>query len=410
MSTNKMADIDYKSLFRIRTVTCFVNLSKEDFVAESPRLLDTKVADAVHCIRKAEQALIREAYQIQTVRLATNSFGEWISKDVDRDLQRLDAVLAKHQIDFCSLGPATSIRQVDEICRKIVAASPRFSCSASLLATDVAMAQASARCIRDIAHSDAPDFLKDGLGNFRFCVASSDAYVPFFPVAKSDSNRHDGTLRFALGLENGALAQRLLSDCQSIQNIRKFETGMTQALKPLQAICQQSAKETNAMYIGMDTSLNPSLDDGGSVARAIEALVEVEQFGGPGTLAAAAAITKSIQSLPGILRTGYCGLMLPLCEDQRLAELASSGSLHIADLLSISSVCGVGVDTVPLAGDCSEKELTCLLLDVAGIADRWGKSLSCRVFPAPGKQMGDWTTFDSPYMTNARALPLSRYP
>jgi len=154
-------------------------------------------------------------------------------------------------------------------------------------------------------------------------------------------------------------------------------------------------------FVGIDTSLNPSLDEGGSVAKAIETLDEVESFGGPGTLSAVATITQSLQSLPNIC--GYSGLMLPLCEDQRLVELA----LPISQLLSISQVCGVGVDTVPVPGDCSETELACLLLDVAGLAHRWEKSLSCRVFPVPGKQAGDWTDFDSPYMVNAKILPIS---
>ena len=137
------------------------------------------------------------------------------------------------------------------------------------------------------------------------------------------------------------------------------------------------------------------------MAQAFENLDEVDIFGGPGTLAAAAAITQCLQSLPS--SCGYSGLMLPLCEDQRLAELG----LPISQMLSISQVCGVGVDTVPLPGDCSEKQLVSLLLDVAGLANRWGKSLSCRVFPVPGKKAGEWTTFDSPYMVNARILPLS---
>jgi uncharacterized protein (UPF0210 family) len=141
----------------------------------------------------------------------------------------------------------------------------------------------------------------------------------------------------------------------------------------------------------------------------MEALQEVKVFGGPGTLGAAAEITKALQSLPGILRTGYCGLMLPVCEDTRLASLANDNKereLRITDLLSISSVCGVGVDTVPVPGDCSKEELASLILDVAGIAGRWDKSLSCRVFPVPGKKAGDMTEFDSPYMVNCRVFSI----
>lgn len=192
---------------------------------------------------------------------------------------------------------------------------------------------------------------------------------------------------------------------------------------------------TSFKYLGIDTSLNPSLDDDrkGSVAGAIEELVEIDTFGSAGTIAAAASITTALQSLPGIITVGYCGLMLPVCEDHRLAELASlssslsspamncntdggtttttstiptTGPLRIADLLSISSVCGVGIDTVPLAGNVSKDRLTALILDVAGLAARWDKSLSCRVLPFAGKLPGDRTDFDSPYMINTNVFHL----
>jgi uncharacterized protein (UPF0210 family) len=178
--------------------------------------------------------------------------------------------------------------------------------------------------------------------------------------------------------------------------------------------------DIDVRYMGIDTSLNPSLDDGGSVARAIERLEEVRgNFGRAGTMAAASAITTSLQSIPDVLITGYCGLMLPVLEDRRLAELAGMSSegmdgdvgtgtsrLTIDKILCISSVCGVGVDTVPIPGNVDVDSLTSLILDVAALAGRWNKPLSCRVFPVPGKVAGEMTTFDSPYMCNSRIFDL----
>lgn len=156
----------------------------------------------------------------------------------------------------------------------------------------------------------------------------------------------------------------------------------------------------------MHASLNPSLDEGGSVADAIECLDEVRGvFGGAGSLAAAAAITAALQSIPDIETTGYCGLMLPVLEDRRLAELGRAQNfndrLSIQKLLCISSVCGVGIDTVPIPGNVTVDRLSSLILDVAALAGRWNKPLSCRVFPVPEGNAGDETTFDSPYMCNS---------
>ena len=140
-------------------------------------------------------------------------------------------------------------------------------------------------------------------------------------------------------------------------------------------------------------------------------LDEVKIFGGPGTVAAASQITTSLQSLPGIKLTGYCGFMLPVCEDSRLAQLSSNDTkgrqLRISDLLSISSVCGVGLDTVPIAGDCSKEDLSSIILDMAGVAFRWNKSLSARLFPVPNLKTGDMTAFDSPYLVNASVFSLN---
>jgi uncharacterized protein (UPF0210 family) len=172
---------------------------------------------------------------------------------------------------------------------------------------------------------------------------------------------------------------------------------MRKKLLPIQQICV-GLESDGIQYLGIDTSLNPSLDDGGSVAEAIECLDEVEVFGNPGTMAAAAAVTTALQSIPDIQTTGYRGLMLPVLEDRRLAELET---LTIQKLLCISSVCGVGIDTVPIPGDVSEKSLASIILDVAALACRWNKPLSCRVFPVPSRLAGMDTTFDSPYMCNS---------
>jgi uncharacterized protein len=480
----RMLDDEFssKTLLKIRTITCFVHLAP-DIKGESPndarwRLLllqhiDETLARAAHFLKAAQRAFVTSGgYSVQTLRIATNPFGEWLVTephhlfaDTKAQLQHLDTVLATHGIEFCALGPATTTQQVQDICPLIVAKSHRLSCSAVLHANDVIMARACASTIQSISRlgntpGSAAAHVSNGLGNFRFCVAancSNKTSIPFFPVAATCSSSssgggsdHDdkdgsptttsGLVGFAIGLENGVLANRLLAQCGSIQHISTvFKSGMHRVLLPIQAICkdiEKNATTTNGhggddrvfQFLGIDTSLNPSLVDAnnGSIAAAIEQLPEVAVFGGPGTIAAAAAITTCLQSLNNdITCTGYCGLMLPVCEDQRLVQLASGASgskeeeeeeeerrrcLQIPDLLSISSVCGVGIDTVPIAGDdvCQQQqqELTSLLLDVAGLAERWDKSLSCRVLPMPGKKVGDVTTFASSYMMNTKVMSL----
>ena len=401
---SNLPPVDYKSLFKIRTVTCFVSLVRQDF--QLATRVEAKLGNAIHVGKHVAQALQEDGYEVQTVRIATNSFSEWIStSDEQADLDRIDNILRQHDVEFCALGPAIKPEHVP-VCVQIVEHSPRFSCSASLRATDVVMATAIADAVLQISTLNHSDYLVNGLGNFRFCATTSKAHIPFFPAARAEPSETD-VISFAVGFENGSLAYHLLEQSRSIDNIQYFKTEYAQAVRPVQVICIDMATQLNVSYLGMDTSLNPSLDDAGSVARAMETLEQVKVFGGPGSLAAAACITQAIQSLPDIQLIGYCGLMLPLCEDARLAELSNTaGGLTISKLLSISHVCGVGIDTVPVPGDCPQRDLVALLLDVAAVATRWDKSLSCRVFPVPGAKAGEMTTFEFPHMVNATVLPI----
>lgn len=398
--------------FKIRTVTCFVTLDQYDFYENG---IEQKIDQCSSLLREIESRLANEGYEVQTIRIATNPFNEWLLptaarqiSDDDRStivsrLHRFNDLLGKHDINFCSLGPSMNPEHTTSICPLIVSFSPgRFSCSANIESCDVASASASAQCVqlissREKMEAHANDLtitgdgthLDGGLGNFRFCTASYvRSGIPFFPAAKAASlgERVDNHIQFALGLENGEYAGELLKEAKSIANVQRlFSEKWRQELLPLQTICENYVKaikeESMIEYLGIDTSLNPSLDENGSVGKAIEHLDEVRGNFGQGSLSAAAAVTTALQSIPDIKITGYCGLMLPVLEDQRLSELgmmsASNGRLDVQKLLCISSVCGVGVDTVPVAGDISVENLSSLHLDVAALA---GESIYCLVY------------------------------
>lgn len=395
--------------FRIRTITCFVSLDPSDFDNGASSLKE-KINKCSNFLRDGESQLINAGYEVQTIRIATNPFGEWLvpmsdgEDDILSKLHILNKLLSDCHISFCSLGPSKA-EHTTSICPIIVSIAPgRFSCSANIEAGDITAARATAECIKIIASwKEEGKHVDGGLGNFRFCAASRIDTVPFFPGAKAPKCLEKDKIAFAVGFENGEFARKLLRESGSIENVRKvFHDKMRKELLPIQDICL-GLEGDSIQYLGIDTSLNPSLDDGGSVAAAIECLGEIEVFGNPGSLAAAAAITTSLQTIPDIKTTGYCGLMLPVMEDQRLAEL---DTLTIQKLLCISSVCGVGLDTVPIPGQVSEKSLTSLILDVAALAGRWNKPLSCRVFPVPDLLPGMRTSFESTYMINSKVFSL----
>ena len=327
------------NLFRIRTITAFVHLSPHDFVSTS---LETKIRHCSQFLYSFQSTLVKAGYQVQTLRIATNPFGEFLpipthidsidnANDLIRCLDQLDDLLEQHHISLCALGPATSLDEVT-LCPTIIAHSSRWSCSSMISVDHVEMARATAVCILNISKLEHKSGTGDnhsledkhkriditsvanGIGNFRFCATSTCCpvmHIPFFPAASASTvrdNQQKDYLSFALGLENGSLACYWLKQSQSIAHISTiFRQGMAAALKPLEDLCHSYASSAasnptdpiHTTYLGIDTSLNPSLDTpSGSVAAALETLDEVSVFGGAGTLAAAAASCTSWPARP----------------------------------------------------------------------------------------------------------------
>jgi uncharacterized protein (UPF0210 family) len=128
--------------------------------------------------------------------------------------------------------------------------------------------------------------------------------------------------------------------------------------------------------------------------------------GGAGTLRACALVTDVLKSLP-VRQCGYAGLMLPVLEDAVLARRAVEGHYGLRDLLLFSSVCGTGLDVVPVPGDTPAAVLENVLLDVAAQSVKLRKPLSARLFLVPGKAAGDPVHFDDPLLTDSIVFRVS---
>lgn len=176
-----------------------------------------------------------------------------------------------------------------------------------------------------------------------------------------------------------------------------------------------------AAYAGLDTSFAPS--PATPALTRLFAAAGVPHLGAPGALTVASALTAACKTL-GVpdserpLLVGYCGLMLPPLEDVGLAEGATKGEYGVTTLLALSSVCGIGLDTVPVHVDGlfidgkpstvpgkRWRSIERVLGDVAALAHRLGKPLSCRLFPYPA-EAGAMTSFDHPHMCNTTVFPL----
>jgi uncharacterized protein (UPF0210 family) len=229
--------------------------------------------------------------------------------------------------------------------------------------------------------------------------------TPFFPAAYHDG----GTPTFALATESADLAVEAVRQASGLVDGRqRLIDSVEKHAKRLSALADELSGRFGVKFGGIDFTLAPFPEELISFGTAMEHL-GVPLVGRHGSLAAAAILAETLDRAE-FPRAGFNGLMLPLLEDSVLAARAAQGALSVKDLLLYSTVCGTGLDTIPLPGDTTWEQLYALLLDLAALSARLDKPLTARLMPIPGKKAGDPTDFDFPYFANSRVLALEADP
>lgn len=377
-------------------------------IAEPHPLQASVIEHAKTILQAATKRFTDVGYEVQTQRLSTrplfDDLADWSSNDILQYVKDLQSMLTDAELSFCSLGTAQVTRPDFSLDRLDLLADILISTSALSgtvqlatlergLRTDAALPTASV--IQRLAQET-----EEGQGNFRFamlaCVAPGS---PFFPAAY-----HAGPTSLSLGLQGagivtGALQAHVDTTTQALDlaNVTQWVRAALQTYAfPIVKLGQEIAQKYGIDFGGIDLSPAPLGAD--SIASALE-LCGYGPLGSPGTLSIVSALTSALKSID-LPTCGYCGLMLPVLEDAGLGQRWEEGYVNVQQLLLYSSVCGTGLDTIPLPGACSAETIAHLLLDVATLAQRLQKPLSARLFPVPGKRAGERTTFTSPYLTN----------
>jgi uncharacterized protein len=310
-------------------------------------------------------------------------------------------------IDYLSLGPVLAddpklpVERI-ELLSEMLAPNPALNASVLLAsaANGVRLdaAVATAQVVRTLAQQTP-----EGIGNMRFAmVANCPQRGPFFPAAYQP----DSDWGFSIGLQSANLVRDALKEAVKdskpgptalVPLTQRLITALEREGRVIAEIGARLARESNVPYFGLDLSPAPNGDE--SIAEAIEA-VGLGNFGEPGTLIVAAAITSALKGT-GLKTCGYNGLFLPVLEDAGIARRLASSQIGIPALLLYSSVCGAGLDTVPIPGDTPISRIAATLLDVATLATRLNKPLSARLMPIMGRGAGQATSFNSPWLVNA---------
>jgi uncharacterized protein len=324
----------------------------------------------------------------------------WSPEDLANYGGELQGALEGAGVPFCSLGPAPGdataeqVNALGDLISKHEVLNGSVMVASAEEGLDVGAAGSAAEVMLRLATET-----KEGFGNFRFaalaCVAPG---TPFFPAAY-----HAGPANLSIGLQGaGIVAEALEGGAELDEVTGRTREALLRHAGPVVELAEQQVGALGLEFAGIDLSPAPNVDD--SIAAAME-LAGHGLLGDPGTLALVAALTAALTST-GLPTCGYCGLMLPVMEDAVLARRWAEGRLGIDQLLAYSAICGTGLDTVPLPGDCSVEDLTKVISDMASLAVRLRKPLSARLLPVPGKLAGERTSFSSPYFTDTLIKPL----
>lgn len=363
------------------------------------RLLLQQVGIFANHARKLFQ---ENGFEVQSLRLATPPFEQFIAP-VDLPLAAQSYAIEGHAegFEYISLGPLMANSRDWEAIPKALAMSDRIFLSANLTTSEGGINLVAVRhCAETIVRLSSLE--EGGFANLRFCaLANVPANTPFFPAAYAQSGRPS----FALAIEGADLALEAFTQEKTLQQASStLIAEIEKHANKLEEIGSRLSQMYGYEFKGLDFTLAPFPDDALSIGRALESL-GLLAFGRPGSLFASAFLTSTLDQAR-FKRTGFNGLMLPILEDSGLARSASDGNLSLRDLLLFSSVCGAGLDVIPLPGDTKADELAPILLDLAALSLRLNKALTARLMPIPGKEAGEMTDFDFEFFANSRILPV----
>ncbi len=245
---------------------------------------------------------------------------------------------------------------------------------------------------------------QDPFNNLQFCVSSNvEPNIPFFPAAYHFSEKP----AFSIALEMADEVIHVIEESKSIKDAQdNLLAKFNEIYDVVTQISEKLSRKFDIQFKGIDFSPAPFPEVDKSIGTAIEKL-GFEYFGANGTLTGVALIKNSIP-VDKEKVIGFSGFMQPVLEDFTLSKRLSENKFNLDSLLLYSTMCGTGLDVVPLPGDITEQELFYILLDLCTISVRLNKPLTARLMPIPDKNIGDDVEFDFEYFSPSKIIDFNR--
>ncbi|TCP14158.1 hypothetical protein EV697_101291 [Bisgaardia hudsonensis] len=405
---NKMS-YKNKSLCRVRTITLFLSLTNNRDTWETILYTAKKEFDLL------VPSIQQKGYEVQTIRIVTNPFGEYLNlsslETAKSDLAYLKSLLSKLnerglRVRFAIGEAKTSqeiallpelIKDYGDLCNACV----NIDIDENGILNDQFIKQ-SAQAVKKIA-----EITPRGEGNFNFTVNfNCKPFIPYFPASYHRSNLENG---FVIGFETPDLLVKVLKDIPKDNHNKFLKECYEKMLEALQYHIDEVLSAINAVklsgnfkFVGVDSSAAPSKNCASMTE--VYQLMNVPYFGAAGTVEISSLLTKVFKSIQNTPLVGFSGLMLAVVEDIGLATGTENSQFDIRSLLTYSAVCGIGLDTVPIPENTSAEKIAALMRDTGTMAFRLNKPLTVRLFPIPNRQAGEMTYFESDDLCNSRIL------
>lgn len=368
------------------------------------------ISNISDCLKSVRDSIVEAGYEVQTLRLATSPPSEMASAVASNHrpnfARKLEAECFVQGIDYVAIGPvlAGDVEGFDAI-PEVLRTTESVFASALFADLESGLSLSTARSCAEAIHQIST-ITPDGFTNLRFAALANVASgSPFFPAAY----HRGGPAALAIATEAADLAVIALRDGPSPSTASRLLVESIEGhAAVLSRITQPITTQHDVRFWGIDFSLAPFPDELISLGAAMQTF-GVPMAGQAGSAAAAAFLATCLDQAQ-FQRTGFCGLFLPVLEDSVLARRAAEGVLTLGDLLLYATICGTGLDTIPLPGDISPEALYALLLDLGALALRHDKPLTARLMPIPGKVAGDDVHFDFPYLADSKVMALDSEP
>ena len=245
----------------------------------------------------------------------------------------------------------------------------------------------------------------NGFDNFRMGISLNPSEnTPFFPFSYSLEDN-----KFSIATEISSIIEKKLEKIQNLSfddKRKKIIPDIGKQLSAIDKIGNTLSSKVKANYVGQDISLAPYPDENVSVINIIK-LFGIDDIGSNGSLFITSFLTDLLKEI--ILRykitsCGFNGIMYSMLEDKKICDANNKKLLSLDSLIMYSSLCGCGVDMVPVPGSILEEEISSIVLDVAALSIKLNKPLGVRLLPIPNSDANEFTEFDMDFLTNTRIM------